>query len=168
MAAFRALFVAGLFLGALSGAALADDYNLGGLHVERPWARATTGSTGAVYMTIMNHGERPDALLSASTPEAKRAQLHVTTEDGGVMKMRAIDALEIAPSATVKLEPGHYHLMLFDLSEPLRAGSRFPLLLKFRNAGDLSVMIEVEKADSKGPMSGMAPDMPSMKQGTGQ
>jgi copper(I)-binding protein len=172
MAYFRAMLAAGLlfsgfFLCRMGGAA-ADDYSLAGLHVLRPWARASTGSTGAVYLTIENHGERPDALLSASSPVAKKVQLHVTTQDGGVMKMRPIDALEIAPAAKVTLEPGHYHLMLFDIGEPLRAGSSFPLVLKFRNAGELPITVSVDAANSRGPMSGQVPDTPSSKQETGQ
>jgi copper(I)-binding protein len=119
-------------------------------------------------MTIRNSGERPDALMSATTPTAKTAQLHVSTEEGGVMKMRPIDALEIAPAASVRLEPGHYHIMLLGLSEPLRPGSHFPLVLTFRNGGELSIMVDVLKAGSKGPPSIAIPDKPSTKQETGQ
>ena len=45
--------------------------------------------------------------------------------DGGVMKMRAVPALDVPSGGKVELKPGGYHVMLLDLKQPLRSATRF-------------------------------------------
>jgi copper(I)-binding protein len=58
--------------------------------------------------------------------------------------MRAIAAAEVKPGGKLELKPGGYHLMLFDLRQPLKKGDRFPLTLTFARAGTLEVSVVVE------------------------
>ncbi len=39
---------------------------------------------------------------------------------------------------------GEFHLMLIDLRAPLRVGERFPMTLRFENAGEREVMVWVQ------------------------
>ena len=72
----------------------------------------------------------------------------------GVMKMRELGSgLEIKPGATVKLEPGGYHLMLLKLKKPLTAGHRFKATLVFEKAGPVEVEFEV-RAMGEGQQKG--------------
>ncbi len=48
------------------------------------------------------------------------------------------------PGGNLELEPGSYHLMLFDLRQPLKKGDKFPLTLTFARAGTLEVSVVVE------------------------
>jgi periplasmic copper chaperone A len=64
--------------------------------------------------------------------------------EAGVMKMRAIPAVEVKPGGRLELKPGGYHLMLFDLRQPLKKGDNFPLILTFAHAGTLEVSVVVE------------------------
>jgi periplasmic copper chaperone A len=114
--------------------------------VHEPWARPTSpiATVGAAYMTIMNHGMGPDRLLGASTPVAAEVQLHASLDDNGVMRMRPVEALEIAPHGSAKMDPGGMHFMLMQLTAPLVAGSHFPLTLKFERAGEVTVDIVVQ------------------------
>ena len=79
-----------------------------GLVVHEAWARPTSpiATVGAAYMTITNHGLGTDKLLGASSPVAAEVQLHGTTDDNGVMRMRPVDALEIAPRESATMAPG--------------------------------------------------------------
>ena len=53
--------------------------------------------------------------------------------DNGVMTMRPLDkGLTIKPGKTVKLTPGGYHLMMFDLKGPLKQGDKVPVTLNSR------------------------------------
>ena len=72
------------------------------------------------------------------------------TMDGGVMKMRAIPAIDIKAGAKVELKPGGYHVMLMELKQPLKNGDRFPLTLTFEKAGKIEVSVWVEDMASKG------------------
>lgn len=117
-----------------------------GLVVHDAWARPTSpiATVGAAYLTISNHGMATDRLLGASSPVAVEVQLHGSTDDNGVMRMRPVDALEIAPHGSATMDPGGMHFMLMELSAPLVAGSRFPLTLKFEHAGEVTVDVLVQ------------------------
>jgi copper(I)-binding protein len=70
----------------------------------------------------------------------------------GVMTMRALDkGLAIEPGKTVKLAPGGYHLMLFDLKNPLKQGDKVPLTLEFEKAGNVTLSLDVQGVGAQGP-----------------
>jgi periplasmic copper chaperone A len=127
------------------------------------WARATpTGATtGAAYVTVANHGTSADRLVSVSTPVAAMAQLHNTTNDNGVMKMRPVAGLDLKPGASFALKPGGYHVMLTGLKQPLAEGQSFPLTLTFEHAGPVETTVKIAKAGAMGgsDMGGMNMDM---------
>lgn len=127
--------------------ASAHEYKAGTLHIGHPWARASAGAapTGAAYMTIDNRGDAPDRLIAVESPAAKRAELHQSLEENGVMKMRAVEnGLEIPASGSAALSPGGYHVMMMGLVEPLKEGEHFPMTLTFEKAGTVEIEIQVE------------------------
>ncbi len=108
------------------------------------WARASAGaaSMAAVYLALTG-GAQPDRLTGVSTPVAAMAGVHESTANGGVMRMRAVNALPISPGKTVTLAPGGYHIMLMELGHPLVAGQTFPLTLTFEHAAPVTVEVRV-------------------------
>jgi len=159
------VIIAGLALVAGMGSALAQD---GGIQIDQAWARATPGAatTGAVYVTLRNAGNTPDTLTAASTPAADKAELHLMKIENGVMEMRAVPSLAIAPGQSVVLEPSGYHLMLIGLKKPLKEGDTIPLSLTFEHGGTRQVTVSVAKigamhAGDMGAMPGMS-NMPGM------
>lgn len=141
-------FAAGLF--AASAPALAHDYKVGSIVIERPWARATPVKVGGAYMTIRNRGTGPDRLVKVASPAAEKAEIHETRIESGTAMMRATGALELKPGATVELKPGGLHLMLMGLERPLKEGERLKLILTFEKAGTIEVEASVEKAGAPG------------------
>jgi copper(I)-binding protein len=127
--------------GAPFGVILAAD---DGISVPEAWARASAGpaSTGAAYITLKG-GARPDQLVAASTPVAASAEVHETTGDNGVMKMRPVPVVPIPPGQTVTFTPGGTHIMLMGLKKPLAAGQSFPLTLTFTHAAPVTVEVKV-------------------------
>ena len=138
-------FVAGL---AVTSTALAQPAQL---EINNAWARATPGKAenGAAYVTIQS--PTADRLVSASSPVAKKAELHTMSMQGMVMKMRPIAGLDIPPGQPVSLKPGGEHIMLMGLNQALHEGQSFPLTLGFEKAGPRTVTVTVEKAGSNGP-----------------
>jgi copper(I)-binding protein len=138
-------FAAGLVI---TGAALAQPTQL---EIDNAWAGATPGraENGAAYVTITS--PTADRLVSASTPVAKKAELHTMSMQGMVMKMRPISGVDIPAGQPVSLKPGGEHIMLMGLNQPLREGQSFPLILDFERAGPRTVTVTVEKAGAKGP-----------------
>ena len=110
-------------------------------------------STGvaAGYFEIRNNGKQPDRLLSASTPVAKKVEMHVTERAGEVAKMRQLRVFEVPARERLTLEPNGAHLMLVDLVQPLKKGERFPMTLRFERAGEVEVQFEVQELGARHP-----------------
>lgn len=127
--------------------------------VTRAWARATppSAANAAAYLTIRNQGTADDVLTALSTPVAARAELHTTTNDGGIMAMPSLAAAPIKAGSALEMKPGGTHVMLFELKQPLKAGDSFPLTLSFAKAGTVETVVTVEKLGAPAP-AGM-PDM---------
>lgn len=141
--------LAALFLSAPAFApALAHDYKAGAVRIGHPFSRATPpgARVGAGYMTLENGGTVADRLVSASSPRAGAVEVHSSDMTDGVMRMRRVEGgLAIPAGATVTLAPGGgLHLMLMNLAEPLRAGERVPLELRFEHGGTVQTELAVE------------------------
>lgn len=121
----------------------AADYTLGGLTIDRPWARPSAAANGAAYMTISTSGGTPDQLIGASSPVAGKVELHTNVVEGDVMRMRPVKAIEINVGEPAVLKPGGLHVMLIGLKAPLKPGERFPLTLTFAKAGSVEVQVDV-------------------------
>lgn len=123
------------------------------IDVRDAWARETPPgqSSGAVYLTIVNSGSNGDKLVSVSTPRARMAMLHGSSNAGGVVAMRMMDDLPIPGTQTVTLAPLGTHIMLTGLAGPLHAGDRIPLTMRFAHAGARQVDAAVLPAGSSGP-----------------
>ena len=129
-------------------AAHAHGANVGDIAVGHPYATPSIAGTtnGAAYLaSIENKGTVADRLVRASTPAAARVELHTMAVDAqGVMRMREIDGIALAPKAKVQMKPGAgLHLMLIGLKEPLKEDASFPMTLEFERAGKVEVKVVV-------------------------
>jgi copper(I)-binding protein len=105
------------------------------VEVTDAWVRATAPGqkVAAAYMTIRSGTAAK--LVSVETKAARSAEIHTMSHEGGVMKMRRLDALELPAGQAVALEPGGNHIMLFDPSKPFTEGQRVPLKLIVEQGG---------------------------------
>jgi copper(I)-binding protein len=130
----------------------------GELSVSNAWARPTVGkqATGVIYLTIENRGAVADTLTGVRTKVAATAMLHKTLKEGGVMRMRHVHGgIAVAPGSTVKLEPAGLHIMLMEVTAPLKKGQSFPATLIFEKSGEIEVAVTVnivppDQADERG------------------
>jgi periplasmic copper chaperone A len=163
----RKLLALGLALGlAMVGHAAQADNDI---HIAKAWARATppAAKTGAIYLTITNTGSAPDTIEGASSPAADKVELHEMKMENGVMRMRPVPSLTIAPGQSVVLKPNGYHLMLIGLKAPLTEGQKVPVTVTFERAGAQQAMASVAKvgamhAGEKGATSSDGSDMSTM------
>jgi len=93
---------------------------------------------------MTNAGRKTDRLIAISSPIARQVQMHESRTVQGIVQMRPVTSVECLPGATVKSEPGGLHVMLLDLTQPLVAGMKFPLVLRFRDAGALTIQVLVD------------------------
>lgn len=134
-----------LLLGWLSPAAAAGG---GALSVEGAWARASIGDSkvSAVYLVVANRGEEADRLVGAKTGRAAHAMIHRSVVEAEVAKMRHVDAVEVPPGESVRLEPGGLHVMLTEVAPPLVAGESISVTLVFERAGRLELSVPVRRS----------------------
>ncbi len=120
--------------------------------VETPWSRATPpgAKIGVGFLRLKNAGAA-ERVVGAASPAAGRVEMHVTTREGNVMKMRHVDSFEIPAGGTFELKPGGAHLMLMDLRQPLKQGETVPLTLKLEKGGELNVELKVEALGARKP-----------------
>lgn len=118
-----------------------------GMEIKHGWARATPpgASTSAMYMTINNHADMAIKLIGVKSAISDRIEIHNTTQKDGMMQMRKTDGIEIAKNSVAELKPHGTHVMLFDLKNPLKAGTSFSVELIFDNGKTMSVEVPVKK-----------------------
>ncbi|MEE8334530.1 MAG: copper chaperone PCu(A)C [Alphaproteobacteria bacterium] len=148
----KAFLIATVILG-MSPIAQAQDFSAGSIVVSQPWARATPGMArnGAAYMTISIRGAKNDKLTHISTPVAKKAELHSQLMVNNIMRMRRIEVIEISPGSPSVMGPGGLHVMLMGLHAPLKKGAKFPLILTFEKAGQLTVEATIHGIGARSP-----------------
>jgi copper(I)-binding protein len=118
--------------------------------VDHAWARSTVAaqtSTGA-FMDVTS--KEAAVLTGVSSPAAGTVEMHEMRMEGNIMKMRALDKLELPAGKTVKFTPGAYHLMLLELKHPLRAGDVVPLTLEIETRDGKRTKVEI-KAEVRSP-----------------
>ena len=123
-----------------------------GVQAQQPWARATAPGqkVGAAYVTLTS--PTADRLTGGSSPAAGKVEVHETSMDNNVMRMRSMpNGLVLPAGQPTPLEPGGYHLMLMDLKHPLVAGQTFPLQLDFEHAPPMTVQVKVAPIGARGP-----------------
>ncbi|MBU2486061.1 MAG: copper chaperone PCu(A)C [Alphaproteobacteria bacterium] len=167
-----AILLSAAVLGLSTAAVSAEDYKLGSLEIEHPYARATppNAPVSGGYMIIRNSGAEADRLISGEASFAERVEIHEMAMDGEVMKMRQLaDGLEIPAGGEVVLKPGGYHVMFIGIDSQFKDGEVRNVKLTFEKAGSIDLEFEVKdmkamqgqmKMDGTGKM-----DHGKMKQG---
>jgi len=159
VAGLVALFV---FASLIAAPARAEEVKAGDLVITQAWSRATPNGAkiGSGYFTIENKGTAPDRLIGVSADVAGKVEVHEMAMKDGVMTMRPLQAgLTIDPGKAVKLAPGGYHLMMFDLKSPLKQGDALPVTLEFEKAGNVRVSLDVQGIGAQGPAGAAADGM---------
>jgi len=98
------------------------------------WARASVPGQQATGAFMRLTAEEPLRLVGVESPAAGVAEVHEMKMEGDVMRMRAIDGLDLPKGVAVDLKPGGYHVMLQQLKSPLLKDSQVPITLVFKDA----------------------------------
>ena len=144
MKATRTQLAMAILLGVSATSALAAD-----VEVKDAWVRGTvTGqkATGAFLEITSKSGA---TLVGAASPVAGVSEIHEMKMDGGIMKMRAVERLQLPAGKPVQLAPGGYHVMLLNLKQPLKRGDSVALTLQVETPGKKveAVQIKAEVRD---------------------
>lgn len=115
----------------------------GGEHAGMAAHHQSGGTTSAIYFVLRNRGGEADRLIAARTEVASVVELHLSAIEGGVMRMRQVESIEVPARGEARLEPGGYHLMLIGLNRELKDGDSFGVALEFERTGARVVEVVV-------------------------
>jgi copper(I)-binding protein len=136
------LLAAGLIASAGAFAGAADQVT-----VQDPYVRLAppnAPATGA-FMVIRNAGDKDVKVVKADNPVSRVTELHTHLNEGGVMKMRPVPAIDVKAKGEAVLKPGGLHVMLIDLKAPMKEGDTVPLTLTFDDGSTKKVDAKVVK-----------------------
>lgn len=141
------LLLASLMVSAGALAAAADMVT-----VDEPYVRLAppnAPATGA-FMVIKNNGDKDVKVLKADNPASKVTELHTHLNEGGVMKMRPVAAIDIKAKSEAVLQPGGLHVMLINMNAPLKEGDSVPITLTFDDGSSKKVDAKVVRPVAAG------------------
>ncbi len=111
------------------------------------WIRLLPGSLPAAgYLQLVNRGTQTVRLTGVQGTAFAAIEIHESSEQSGVARMRRVESLAIPAGKTVALKPLGYHLMLFNPVEGLKPGGRVTLTLEFSDASRLPVAFQLRDA----------------------
>ena len=105
-----------------------------------PGAMAT-----AAFMVLKNDGGKDAKLVRAENSVSKITELHTHLNEGGVMKMRQVPAIDIKAKGEAVLRPGGFHVMMIDLKTPLKDGDKVAIILGFEDGSSKQIEAPVKK-----------------------
>ncbi len=110
---------------------------------------AVPGNPGAAYFTIKG-GTRAESLISVTSPQVIRAEMHENMMENGMMAMKPLAAVDVQPAATVAFAPKGKHVMLYDIAPTARAAGTVTLTFTFASGTKLEVPAKVMNAGETG------------------
>jgi len=131
-----------LVLVSVSTSVLADHITIKGawLPEAAPVARVM-----AAYMDISNHSKQTSFITSVTSPQFKKVEIHSMSHKNGMMHMEKQEQLKLPAGKTVALQPGGFHMMLFNPKEWFKDGSKITLNITLDNKETFQIIAPVIK-----------------------
>lgn len=129
--------------------------------VRDAWVRlpAASRTDTAAYMVIENRSSSARSIVSASSPEINKIELHemkmtdhaahgtstAATEmpGGSMMAMMPVTSINVPANGQATLAPNGHHMMLFGLKSELSAGGKVSIALKLDDGSTVPVTASV-------------------------
>ena len=108
------------------------------------WVRGTVPAqkTTGAFMTLTSTEDVK--IVAASSPVAKKTEIHTSMMMNGVNMMHAADAIPMAAGKPLELKSGGYHVMLMDLVKPVKAGDVIPITFTIEGKDGKRTQLEVK------------------------
>ncbi len=108
------------------------------------WVRATVPGQKATGLFLQLTSPTPARLVGGQTPAAASLEVHEMRMADGVMRMRALPALDLPAGQPVALKPGNVHIMLMGLPAPVKVGDTLPVTLTIEHPGGKTEALQLQ------------------------
>ena len=98
----------------------------------------------AAYFVLTNNTDEPIHITSVTSPQFAAVEIHETTIEEGIARMRELEALVVPARGSVTLERGGKHLMLM---RPRKLGDSVTLQLMSDDAPVLTIDFAFPEGD---------------------
>jgi copper(I)-binding protein len=131
----------------ISQIAIADDK----IEIDDAWLAEAppTSSVMAAYLKIENETGQDRQAVSMQCKEFDRAEFHRTVEKDGMARMEHQQVLNIPADSELELEPGGYHIMLFNPARHFVAGDKTSCGMKFDDGTNIAIELKVKKSSAE-------------------
>ena len=121
------------------------------IDVSKQYARETIPGTtiSSAYMNITNNQDKDIKLISITSNVSARIELHEHLMSDEMMQMQQVESIIVRAKGTRVLQPHGYHVMIFNLQQPLSADSDFLMTLHFDNGVDKQIKVPVNGINKK-------------------
>ncbi|ASK86965.1 copper chaperone PCu(A)C [Sphingorhabdus sp. SMR4y] len=108
------------------------------------------GNPSSGYMDL--HGGRVDVeLVSVTSDDVLRLEMHETTEEDGMMSMAKLKSIPVPAGETVKLEPGGKHLMIWGVGAGSKKRGLLTMTLIYSNNDRIEIDAAIRKVGDPVP-----------------
>jgi len=120
------------------------------VRAQDPYARAVPPGlpNSAAFLTLTNSGSEDHALVAVQSDAAKVAEMHTHTMEGGMMRMRRVDRIDLPGGESIRLQPGGLHIMLIGLDHQLLPDETISLTLVFEDGSRETLSAPVRKVQA--------------------
>jgi len=87
--------------------------------------------TAAGYLTLGNQGDAPLTVNALSSDAYGRVEMHTMEHEGGMMRMRQLDSIDIPAGGSVSLEPHGRHLMFLSPDPEPQPGGTVDVVIEY-------------------------------------
>ncbi|MDH5544317.1 MAG: copper chaperone PCu(A)C [Gammaproteobacteria bacterium] len=117
------------------------------LEVTNAWVREAPPNAKALagYVKLKNVSDRSLVLSQISSRSFEQVEFHATVLEGGMMRMKHLEKIELAPGEVIEFEPGGKHLMLKKPRKHLRDGDSVQLSITDVDGGTLMFEMQVRR-----------------------
>jgi copper(I)-binding protein len=122
----------------------------GAIVVRDCWVRESTAArtVSSGYLSIENKTGAAVSLVKVLVDGVRSAEIHTVVEEQGRTGMRPVPRMAIGAHGRVALAPGGTHVMLTDITRPLKRGTSVGMTLTFDNGQVRKVRAAVRPLDA--------------------
>jgi copper(I)-binding protein len=116
------------------------------IKVSEPYAREVPlgHPNSAAFMVLKNTSNQDRALVNAYSDVSNAVELHTHIKEGGMMRMRRVDKIDIKAGSETVLKPGGLHIMFIGLKQQLKVGDKVELKLEFDDKNTITLQVPVK------------------------